>query len=95
VFSEVSEDRVCEEAGVTADWCTCYSYRNISTNGEESKAIALHALSEINEKLKKAGKVSSFRAQMTLEHVIDLEQKVSTDLQEHFIVMFDTNSWGN
>jgi hypothetical protein len=90
LFSEVSEDRACEEAGITANWCTCNNYRTISTNGNEPKAIALQALSEINEKLKKAGKVSASCAELTLENVIDLKQKVSTDLQEYFIVMFDT-----
>jgi hypothetical protein len=89
LFSEVPEDRSCEEAGIAANWCTCNYYRTISTNGKEPKAIALHALSEINAKLK-AGNVSRFCAELTLEHVIDLKKMVSTDLQEYFIVMFDT-----
>jgi len=90
LFSEVSEDRACEEAGIADNWCTCYHYRTISTNGKEPKAIALYALSKINEKLKKAGKVAASCAELTLENVIDLKQKVSKDLQEDFIVMFDT-----
>jgi len=94
LFSEVSEDRSCEEAGIAAHWCTCNNYTIISTNGKEPKAIALHALSKINEKLKKAGNVAASCAELTLENVIDLKQKVSTDLQEHFIVMFDTIPWG-
>ena len=90
LFSEASEDRTCEDAGITANWCTCNNYRNILTNDKESKAIALHALSEINEKLKKAGNVSASCAQLTLNHVIDLKLQVFTDSQEYFIVMFDT-----
>jgi hypothetical protein len=90
LFSEVSKDRTCEEAGITVRWCTCNNYRNISTKGKDSKAIALFVLSEINAKLKKAGNVTASCAELTLEHVIDLKQKVSTHLQEYFIVMFDT-----
>jgi hypothetical protein len=60
------------------------------TKGKDSKAIALHVLSEINAKLKKAGNVTASCAELTLEHVIDLKQMMSTDLQEYFIVMIDT-----
>jgi hypothetical protein len=66
----------------------------MSTNGTEPKAIALHALSAINEKLKKAGNVSASCAELTLQGVVDLKQKVSTDLQENFIVRFGTNPGG-
>jgi len=90
MFSEVSEDRACEEAGITANWCSCSNYTNISTEGKEPKAIALHALSGINEKLKNTTNVSASCAELTLHHVIDLKQKVSADLQEYFIVMFET-----
>jgi hypothetical protein len=90
LFSEVSEDRTCEEVGITANWCTCNKYRTILTKGKESKAIVLHVVLEVNAKLKKAGKVTVSCAELTLEHVIDLKQKVSTDLQEYFFVMIDT-----
>jgi hypothetical protein len=90
LFSEVSQDRTCEEAGITANWCTCKNYRTISTKGKESKAIALHVVSEINATLKKAGNVTASCAELTLEHVIDFKKQVSTDLQEYFIVMIET-----
>jgi hypothetical protein len=89
-FSEVSEDTGCEEAGITANWCTRDKYRTISTNGRASKAIALHVLSELNTRLKKASKISASCAEMTLEHVTDLKDNVFTDSQEYFVVMFDT-----
>lgn len=47
-------------------------------------------LSEINAKLKNAGNASASCAELTLEHVVDLKQRVSTDLEENFDVTFDT-----
>jgi hypothetical protein len=88
--SEVSDDRACEDAGITADWCTCNEYRSVSIKGKEPEAIALHALSEINAKLKKAGKVAMSCAELTLKQVIELKQQVLRDAHEYFVVIFET-----
>jgi hypothetical protein len=89
LFSEVSKDRACEEAGITANWCTCNEYRSISIKDKSSEAIALQVLSDINAKLKNAGDVSASCAELTLGHIVDLKEKVSTELHDYFIVTFD------
>lgn len=90
LFSEVPAERDCEDAGITANWCTCNKYRPMPIEDEASQAIAFHILSEINSKLKKAANVSASCAELTLDHVISVKRKVPMVSHDDFIVTFDT-----
>jgi hypothetical protein len=57
---------------------------------ETSQAIALHVLSGINSMLKKAVNVSPSCAELTLDHVIDVQREVATVSHDDFLVTFDT-----
>lgn len=90
LFSEVPAERDCEDAGITANWCTCNKYRRMPIEDATSQAIALQVLSGINSKLKKAGNVSASCAELTLDHVISVQQEVTMVSHDDFIVTFDT-----
>lgn len=90
LFSEVPAERDCEDAGITPNWCTCNKYRRMPIEDKTSQAIALQVLSGINSKLKKAVNVSASCAELTLDHVIDVQREVTTVSHDDFIVTFDT-----
>jgi hypothetical protein len=90
LFSEVSADRVCEDAGITANWCTCNKYRSVSSNGKISEAVAMYVLSVINAKVRKAGNSSAQCAELTFDHTIKMKRKVVVGSHDDFIVAFNT-----
>lgn len=90
LFSEVSADRACEDAGITANWCTCNKYRSMSTEDKASEAVATYVLSEINAKLKKAGISSAQCAELTFDHTVKMRRKVTMASHDDFIVAFST-----
>ena len=90
LFSEVPAERECEDAGITPNWCTCNKYRRMPIADEASQAIALQVLSGINSKLKKTLNVNASCAELTLDHVIDVQRKVPMVSHDDFIVTFDT-----
>lgn len=90
LFSEVSTDRACEDAGVPANWCTCNKYRSMPTKDKTSEVVALYVLSEINAKVKKLANSSSACAELTLRHVIKMKRKVPVTSHDDFVVVFDT-----
>lgn len=89
LFSEVSADRACEDAGITANWCTCNKYRSVSNKDEVSEAVAMYALSEINAKLQKAGNSSAQCAELTFGQIIKIKRKTTKDFHDDFIVSFN------
>ena len=90
LFSEVPAERDCEDAGITANWCTCNKHKRMPIEDKTSQAIALQVLSGINSKLKMAVNVSASCAELTLDHVISVHRKVPMVSHDDFIVTFDT-----
>ncbi|XP_022212377.2 uncharacterized protein LOC111067553 isoform X2 [Drosophila obscura] len=45
----VPEQRACADVGIEDHWCTCWSYDKISTGSKQTKQLALHVVSHINE----------------------------------------------
>lgn len=94
LFSEVSADRDCEDAGITENWCTCNKYSLLAIEDKAAQAVALHVLSEINSKLKKTADVSASCAELTLDHIISVKRKVPLVPHGDFIVTFVTAPGG-
>jgi hypothetical protein len=90
LFSEVPADRSCEDAGITPNWCTCDKYRSVSDKDKSAVAVAMYVLSEINAKLKKAGKGAALCAELTFDRILKMKRRVPVNSHDDFVVAFNT-----
>ncbi|XP_063226168.1 uncharacterized protein LOC134532993 isoform X2 [Bacillus rossius redtenbacheri] len=52
LFSDTTEDRLCEDAGITPHWCTCYEYRSVPTDEKVVQKVAKFVVNEIHDYFK-------------------------------------------
>ncbi|XP_066995599.1 uncharacterized protein [Anabrus simplex] len=97
LFSEVIEDRSCEDAGIAPHWCTCTQYETLSVKSETVQAAARYVLTEIQMKLKKAGNSSDeakLCAELQMSRVIKARSKIHGDKKaadhDDYVIMFET-----
>lgn len=73
LFSEVEEDRSCEDAGIAQHWCTCTGYRKVSTSEEFVVKAARSIIGKIEEIKGKHRSQTKRCAKYTLRNVISAD----------------------
>ncbi|KAJ8938492.1 hypothetical protein NQ318_020808 [Aromia moschata] len=89
LFSDITEERSCEEAGVPEKWCTCVGRFNKDEtiiNGRRANAAAGLALSEITRNAQEYEFVYVSR-------ILSASISSGSDSHGYYLVVFETSTW--
>lgn len=77
LFLPIPENRTCDDAGITENWCTCYTSKSVSGSNPKVKKAALALVSYMNSLLKDHHECS----QLKLHEILSarIEQLISTE----------------
>ncbi|XP_031350916.1 uncharacterized protein LOC116176469 isoform X1 [Photinus pyralis] len=83
-FTPISEDRSCEEAGITQHWCTCRGYKKYPENHTSVQLAIQYVLRQIHETIRSYKHESKKCAKFKLYRVM------SSSISENY---FDNNTY--
>ncbi|XP_067628756.1 uncharacterized protein [Eurosta solidaginis] len=75
IFSEIPENRTCNDAGITEHWCTCCPYDTLPKSDGTAKKVTNLILNEINKYVANKN-VSSKCSKLTLKNLNKIEMKI-------------------